>query len=225
MKKELLSVSLMCCLLAFQQATPAKAQAAGQNGGNRQQTEQQRQNHSISGHVADTDGEPLIGVTVKLVGTKRTVLTDVNGNFTFVGCHPGDQLDISYIGKKTVRRKVGTKRLSIVLEDDANSINDVIITGYGSIDKRKSTVAATTVKMEDVLMPGMTTVDQALEGRIPDLEFNLNSGEVGATARLRVRGTSTLVGNREPLWVLDGFVLSDPVDVSADQLNDPDYIN
>ena len=74
-------------------------------------------------------------------------------------------------------------------------------------------------------MPGMTTVDQALEGRIPDLEFNLNSGEVGATARLRVRGTSTLVGNREPLWVLDGFVLSDPVDVSADQLNDPDYIN
>lgn len=98
MKKELLSVSLMCCLLAFQQATPAKAQAAGQKGGNRQQTEQQRQNHSISGHVADTDGEPLIGVTVKLVGTKRTVLTDVNGNFTFVGCHPGDQLDISYIG-------------------------------------------------------------------------------------------------------------------------------
>lgn len=225
MKKELLSVSLMCCLLAFQHATPAKAQAAGKAGGNRQQTEQQRQNHSISGHVADTDGEPLIGVTVKLVGTKRTVLTDVNGNFTFVGCHPGDQLDISYIGKKTVRRKVGTKRLSIVLEDDANSINDVIITGYGNIDKRKSTVAATTVKMEDVLMPGMTTVDQALEGRIPDLEFNLNSGEVGATARLRVRGTSTLVGNREPLWVLDGFVLSDPVDVSADQLNDPDYIN
>lgn len=225
MKKELLSVSLMCCLLAFQHATPAKAQAAGQAGGNRQKTEQQRQNHSISGHVADTDGEPLIGVTVKLVGTKRTVLTDVNGNFTFVGCHPGDQLDISYIGKKTVRRKVGTKRLSIVLEDDANSINDVIITGYGNIDKRKSTVAATTVKMEDVLMPGMTTVDQALEGRIPDLEFNLNSGEVGATARLRVRGTSTLVGNREPLWVLDGFVLSDPVDVSADQLNDPDYIN
>lgn len=225
MKKELLSVSLMCCLLAFQHATPAKAQAAGKAGGNRQQTEQQRQNHSISGHVADTDGEPLIGVTIKLVGTKRTVLTDVNGNFTFVGCHPGDQLDISYIGKKTVRRKVGTKRLSIVLEDDANSINDVIITGYGNIDKRKSTVAATTVKMEDVLMPGMTTVDQALEGRIPDLEFNLNSGEVGATARLRVRGTSTLVGNREPLWVLDGFVLSDPVDVSADQLNDPDYIN
>lgn len=56
MKKELLSVSLMCCLLAFQHATPAKAQAAGKAGGNRQQTEQQRQNHSISGHVADTDG-------------------------------------------------------------------------------------------------------------------------------------------------------------------------
>ena len=84
MKKELLSVSLLCCLLAFQHATPAKAQATGKAGGNRQQTEQQRQNHSISGHVADTDGEPLIGVTVKLVGTKRTQVSDLDFEVEFI---------------------------------------------------------------------------------------------------------------------------------------------
>ncbi|MDO4426329.1 MAG: TonB-dependent receptor plug domain-containing protein, partial [Planctomycetia bacterium] len=68
-------------------------------------------------------------------------------------------------------------------------------------------------------------IDQALEGQIPDLLFMQNSGEAGATARLRVRGTSTIVGNREPLWVLDGFILTDPVNVSNDELNDPDYVN
>ena len=71
----------------------------------------------------------------------------------------------------------------------------------------------------------MTSIDQALEGRIPELQLTLNSGEVGATPRIRVRGTSSLIGNREPLWVLDGFILRDPVNVSNEDLNNPDYIN
>lgn len=111
------------------------------------------------------------------------------------------------------------------MEEDTRDIDEVVVTGYQTINRREVTASITSVKMDDVLMPDMTTIDQALEGRIPDLLFAQNSGEVGATARLRVRGTSTLAGNREPLWVLDGFILQDPVDVSVDQLNDPDYIN
>ena len=68
------------------------------------------------------------------------------------------------------------------------------------------------------MIPGVTSIDQMLEGRIPEMTFMLNSGEVGATPRLRVRGTSTLLGNREPLWVLDGIVMTDPVDVDPDDL-------
>ena len=75
------------------------------------------------------------------------------------------------------------------------------------------------------MIPGVTSIDQMLEGRIPEMTFMLNSGEVGATPRLRVRGTSTLLGNREPLWVLDGIVMTDPVDVDPDDLNNPDYLN
>lgn len=71
----------------------------------------------------------------------------------------------------------------------------------------------------------MSSIDQALEGRIPELMLITNSGEVGATPRIRVRGTSTLIGNREPLWVLDGFIMHDPVNVSVEDLNNPDYIN
>ena len=98
----------------------------------------------------------------------------------------------------------------------------VVVTGYQNIDKRHLTSAVSSVKASDILTPGMTSIDQALEGRIPELVLISNSGEVGATPRIRVRGTSTLLGNREPLWVLDGFIMHDPVNVSNDDLNNPE---
>lgn len=75
------------------------------------------------------------------------------------------------------------------------------------------------------MIPGATSIDQMLEGRIQDLMLTTNSGEVGVVPRLRIRGTSTLIGNREPLWVVDGIVVNDPVPLDSDVLNDPDYVN
>ena len=111
------------------------------------------------------------------------------------------------------------------MEEDLTEVEEVVVTGYQNIDKRHLTSAVSSVKASDILTPGMTSIDQALEGRIPELVLMSNSGEVGATPRIRVRGTSTLLGNREPLWVLDGFIMHDPVNVSNDDLNNPDYIN
>ncbi len=183
----------------------------------------------IAGKVIDTNGEPLTGVSVFPVKSTPGIkggITDLNGAFQFsANGQTSVKLRFSFIGMKTRDVMWNGKNMRVVLEEDSHAIDEVVVTGYQNLDRRKSTLSVSSVKMEDVLMPSMTTVDQALEGQIPDLTFTVNSGEVGATARLRVRGTSTLVGNREPLWVLDGFPLSDPVDVSADQLNDPDYIN
>ncbi|WP_303032938.1 SusC/RagA family TonB-linked outer membrane protein [Bacteroides acidifaciens] len=180
----------------------------------------------ITGVVVDAQGEPIIGAAIQEKGTLHGTTTDLDGRFALESFGNKDiQLVVSYIGMK---RQVVTWKgntLRIKMEDDAQNINEVVVTGYQTIDRRKTTAAISSVKMDDVLMPDMTTIDQALEGRIPDLLFSQNSGNVGATARLRVRGTSTLVGNREPLWVLDGFILQDPVNVSIEQLNDPDYIN
>ena len=75
------------------------------------------------------------------------------------------------------------------------------------------------------MRPGITTIDQMLEGQIPDLISMTNSGEIGVAPKLRIRGTSTLIGNREPLWVIDGIVQQDPVNISPEELNNPDYIN
>ena len=183
----------------------------------------------VTGTVVDKDGIPLAGVSIVGHAKGKEVVkgvTDMEGRFKLSLPEENVKLKFSFIGfvARTLAATSG-KPMQIVLDEDEQLLDEVVVTGYQIIDRRRSTSAITSVNMEDILAPNMTSIDEALEGRIPDLLYMQNSGEAGATARLRVRGTSTLVGNREPLWVLDGFILQDPVDVSTEQLNDPDYIN
>lgn len=199
-----------------------------------QSTSSKDQVVEIRGVVLDEKGEPLPGATVLITRPQQRwgATAGVEGTFSIripkeIRSANDLYLTVSYIGFEEKRMKLrnDANQYRVLLRPDNKVMDEVIVTGYEVIDRRKTTSAISSVKMEDVLVPGMTTIDQALEGRIPDLLYIQNSGEVGSTARLRVRGTSTLIGNREPLWVLDGFVLQDPVDVSPEQLNDPDYIN
>ena len=179
-----------------------------------------------TGEVSDSEGSPLVGVTVMNPDGKYGAATDTDGKFRIM-LPAGDagKLVFSYIGmKKSTARWTG-KPLHIVMADDENTLDDVVVTGYQTIDRRKLTSAITSVKAEDIYRPDATSIDAMLEGRIPDLMFSSNSGEVGTVPRLRIRGTSTLIGNREPLWVVDGIVLQDPVNVSPEEWNNPDYVN
>ena len=181
--------------------------------------------NSVGGYVVDTQGSPIIGAQLRIIGTKIVTVSDINGAFHFdYFLQPNMQVEVSYVGMKTVITQV-KKDMRIVMEEDNQVLDDVVVTGYQVIDKRHLTSAVTSVKAEDILRPDVNSIDQMLEGRIPDMMFISNSGEVGTVPRLRIRGTSTLIGNREPLWVLDGVVMQDPVDVSPEELNNPDYIN
>lgn len=135
------------------------------------------------------------------------------------------KLEISYIGMKKAEVTWNGDMVAVMLEDDANVLQDVVVTGYQVIDKRASTSAITSIKAEDILRPDAISIDQMLEGQVPDLMFMSNSGEAGAAPKIRIRGTSSIIGNREPLWVVDGIVVQDPVPISAEDLNDPDYVN
>ena len=99
------------------------------------------------------------------------------------------------------------------------------MTGYQQIDKRHLTSAVNTVKMDDIDVPGSNRIDMMLEGRIPGLTFMQNTGQVGAAPKLRIRGTSTILGSQEPVWVVDGIIQQDPVNVDPAQLNDLDFVN
>lgn len=207
-------------------ATPLSAQTTAT-------TQTAAQDHVVSGMVFDKTGEPLVGANVRVTLGRKvwTAQTDRKGAYRVklpAGTSTaGLSISASYLGMKrqTKSGRSNVAHYDFMLDDHSQSLGEAVVTGYGTISTREKTSAITSLKMEEILMPGMTSLEQALEGRVPDMVFMQNSGEVGATARMRIRGTSTLIGNREPLWVLDGIPLSDPVDVTNEQLNDPDYIN
>ena len=188
---------------------------------------QQQEVKKIKGLVTDKDGEPLPGVSVLLKGTSFGVATDIDGRFELV--QPQDtagELILSFVGMKTQTVKwTQGKEVNVVMEAETETLDDVVITGYQVIDKRKNTSSVTNLDMDDIMIPSATSLDQMLEGRVPGMVLMTNSGEVGVVPKIRIRGTSTLVGNREPLWVVDGIIVQDPVPISAEELNDPDYIN
>lgn len=181
----------------------------------------------IRGSVMDKKKIPLPGVTVMIKGTTIGVATDKEGHFTITPPQDANiELIFSFVGMKPKRITYkGEKDLTVIMEEDFQEMEEVVITGYQVLNKKKSTSAISSMKMDDIMIPSASSIDQMLEGRVTDMILMTNSGEIGVAPKIRIRGTSTLVGNREPLWVVDGIIVQDPVPISAEELNDPDYIN
>lgn len=182
------------------------------------------------GVVLDENKKPIVGATVIAIGTEFGALTDKDGRFDFKIKTTEEKVKIetSFVGFKSQIVEIANvnKDLVILLEVDYLAIDDVYVnTGYQRIDPRTSTSSITSLKMEEILNPGLQSIDMMLEGHVPGLTFIQNTGQIGSTPSLRVRGTSTVLSSRQPVWVLDGVVIDDPVDVSADQINDLDFVN
>ncbi|MEO5095794.1 carboxypeptidase-like regulatory domain-containing protein, partial [Bacteroides thetaiotaomicron] len=178
---------------------------------------------TVTGTVRNEQGETLIGVHVQVLGTKAKAVSDVNGNFT-IKAVPGQTLQVSYIGMLTQRVKVGGQPLNIVLKDDSRQIDEVVVTGYQNIRNRVYTGAATSVKMDDIKLEGVADVSRMLEGRVPGLSIQNISGTFGSAPRINIRGGASIIGNVQPLWVIDGAVYEDLVHLSLDQLASGDAV-
>lgn len=186
----------------------------------------QQRTATVSGTVVDANGEPLQWATVKIKGTGTGATTDTNGHFQIFTERQRLTVEVSYLGFNSATRTIlAGHPAKIILHADDKSLDEVVVTGYQVLNKRSLTSAVSTAKMKDLERTDMSSLDQMLEGKIPDLLVNNNSFEVGVAPKIRIRGTSTLIGNREPLWVVDGIVVQDPVEISPEELNDPDYVN
>ena len=183
----------------------------------------------IVGKVSDVKKQPLPGVTVQLKGTSIGTTTNNRGDYLLRLAKSEDEIVLvfSFIGMETKEVKyAGKDTINVTLKESVTQLDEVVVnTGYQQIDARKNTSAITTIRAEDIITPGLQTIDQMLEGRVPGLTFLQNTGQIGATPRLRIRGTSTILGSREPVWVVDGMIVEDPVDVDPTQLNDLDFVN
>lgn len=181
----------------------------------------------VIGVVKDTNDQPLPFATVIVKGTYTGDAADVNGMFAIlVDKVEGTILQVSsigYITKEVVLKDM--EDVVIHLEKDDTSIDEVVVTGYQQIDKRKLSSAVVTKRMEDINKAAALSVDQMLQGEVAGLSVITNSAAPGVTPKIRIRGTSSITGNREPVWVVDGVILDDPVPVSSVEINSFDNIN
>ena len=175
----------------------------------------------ITGTVVESDGEPAIGATVQVQGERTGTATDVNGRFT-IDVPAGKRLVFSYVGMvtQTLTPKNGMR---VVLQpNQAIQVDEVVVTGMQKVDKRTFTGSTTKVNAADAKIDGVADISRALEGRAAGVSVQNVSGTFGAAPKIRVRGATSIYGASKPLWVVDGVILEDVIDVSADDLSSGD---
>ncbi|MBR1469814.1 MAG: SusC/RagA family TonB-linked outer membrane protein [Prevotella sp.] len=187
------------------------------------------QQRVITGQVSDAD-EPLMAATVAVLDDKGNTLngttTNLNGQFTLSVPSQATHLKVSYISyeTQTVTLREGVSHYAVSLRSDAKKVGEVVVTGYQKIDRRKLSAATTTINIDEESVGAVKNIDQALAGQIAGLAAMSTSGAPGAPLKLRIRGTASINGTQEPLWVLDGIPL-DGTDIPAmEDLKDIDNI-
>ena len=173
--------------------------------------------NTITGTVKNEQGETLVGALVQAAGTTERAVTDIDGHFTLKAA-PGHTLQVSYVGMTTLRTKAQAKPMTIVMKADSRMVDEVVVTGYQNIRNRVYTGAATSVKMNDIKLEGIADLSRMLEGRVAGLSIQNISGTFGSAPRINIRGGASIIGNVQPLWVIDGVVYEDLVHLNLDQL-------
>lgn len=177
----------------------------------------------VTGTVSDPRGETLIGAYVLLVESGERTVTDPNGKYKIRGAL-GQTLEFAYMGMITKRIKIRSLHTNVVLEDDSKQVDQVVITGYQKVRNRVYTGAAVSARMNEIKMEGIADVTRMLEGRLPGLNVQSISGTFGAAPRINIRGGASILGNVQPLWVIDGAVYEDLVHLSLDELASGDAV-
>lgn len=186
---------------------------------------------TIKGVIQDENGITLPSATILVKGSNRGTISDKNGQFS-IRIPEGENtiLITSYVGKKTCHTTVTQEdSYTITLPTDVSEVEDVIVNGYQIIAKNEMTGVTSTVNAQDIRTPGATSLEAAFQGALNGLDIMIPSGNIGATGRMKVRGTSTIIGNPEPLIVVDGIIRENiwPFDRNTlyDLLNENDLSN
>lgn len=167
----------------------------------------QQAKRQIKGKVVDAAGETVIGANVLEKGTTNGVITDIDGNFV-LNVSSGATLEISYIGYVTQTIKVTNQTsLHIVLKEDSETLDEVVVVGYGTMKKSDLSGASVSVGEDAIKGSVITNLDQSLQGRAAGVSAVSTSGAPGSSSSIRVRGQATINSNAEPLYVIDGVIV------------------
>lgn len=186
------------------------------------------QHRTVRGIVTDDsqNNDPLVGASVIVTGVSGGgVVTDIDGRFS-LPVNDGDKsITVSYLGYKSVAVSIiGRDSVTVVMHTDAHQVGEVVVTGYQQIERRKLTAAISTIDISDETVGAITNIDQALAGQVAGLSSVTQTGAPGAPVKIRIRGTASINGTQDPLWVLDGMPLEGTDIPAIDNLNDIDDI-
>lgn len=178
----------------------------------------------ISGTVKDANGDPIIGATIMEKGTANGVVSDMDGNFT-INVASNGVLHVSYIGYTEQDIPVAGKSfINIQLNEDTEILEEVVVIGYGTVKRRDLTGAVASVKGEEIAANPVSNVAQALQGRLPGVNVTSQDGRPGATISVRVRGGGSITQSNDPLYVVDGFPVSNINDIPASEIESIDVL-
>ena len=191
------------------------------------------QQRTITGRVLDGefDNSPLIGATVTVEFNDKEqpmtgVATDIEGKFTISFSGEAKGFHVTFVGyeEKFVKFVNNKTEYNVVLRSNSNKIDEVVVTGYQNIERRRLTSAVSTVNLSEGKIGAITNIDQALAGQVAGLSTVVSNGAPGAPVKIRIRGTASLCGTQDPLWVLDGMPLEGTDIPAMEDLKDIDNI-
>ncbi len=216
-KKYLFYPRVFLCMAAF---TLPLAPVMAQTGSGKEKTSAASASGQFTaqGTVTDTNGEPLMGVTVSVLGTAKKVTTDIDGKFRIPDVRQNQTLEFMFLGMKKATMKASPKNMKVTMSEDANTLNDVVVTGMQTMDKRLFTGSTTTLDASDVKIDGIADISRSLEGRAAGVSVQNVTGTFGTAPRIQVRGATSIYGSSQPLWIVDGVIQENVVEVNTDEL-------
>ncbi len=172
---------------------------------------------TITGKVTSGDGEMgLPGVNIFIEGTVQGTTTDLEGNYV-INVERGDVLVFQMVGMQSVRRKIGDQNtIDVSLQEESRVLEGVVVTGFQEVDRKLFTGSSEKVKMDDIKIKSETDVSRMLEGRVAGVTVDNVSGTFGTSPKIRIRGNTSINGNNQPLFVVDGVILEDLTDVNTE---------
>ena len=159
----------------------------------------------VKGHVKDAQGEPVIGATVRVVGTQTATVTDFDGNFA-LKANQGADITVTYVGYQEATVKAAAN-LEITLQEDAAVLNEVVVIGYGQVKKSDLTGSVTAMRPDSKNKGVVVNPQDMIAGKVAGVNITSNDGAPGSGAMIRIRGGSSLNASNDPLIVIDGLAM------------------
>ena len=179
------------------------------------------QAQTVKGVVKDATGETVIGATVQEQGVQNGVITDIDGKFSITLKGKSHKLNISYIGMKTKAVDVaGKSDVTVVLEDENNTLEDLVVVGYGTMKKKDLTGSVATVGGKALEAVPVASAAEALTGKMAGVQVTTAEGSPDAEVKIRIRGGGSITQSNDPLYIVDGFPVESISDIPASEIED-----